>query len=73
MSLNKNTTLEELYSTCDMTLLKESINEYVERQHFMALNMLFRRNQNERRYTSRLMALKRTIVNGVSVTMLLNI
>ena len=47
MSLNKNTTLEELYSRCDMTLLKEPINEYVERQHFMALNTCFGRNQNE--------------------------
>ncbi len=49
MSKNKNTsqpTLEELYTTDDLVVLKRAITELTTRQDYKTLNTLFRRNPN---------------------------
>ena len=49
----KQTDLETLYSTNDMTLLKNSIAELVDKQDYKTLNTLFRRNPNASKFDTR--------------------
>ena len=55
-SKNKNTTqtsLEELYTTDDLTLLKRAIIELTTKQDYKTLNTLFRRNPNASKFDTR--------------------
>ena len=55
-SKNKNTTqtsLEELYTTDDLTLLKKAIAELTAKRDYKTLNTLFRRNPNASKFDTR--------------------
>ena len=56
MSKNKNPsqpTLEELYTTDDLSVLKRAITELTTKQDYKTLNTLFRRNPNASKFDSR--------------------
>ena len=56
MSKTKNPsqpTLEELYATDDLSLLKRAITELTTKQDYKTLNTLFRRNPNASKFDSR--------------------
>ena len=56
MSKTKNTsqpTLEELYATDDLVLLKRAITELTTKQDYKTLNTLFRRNPNASKFDTR--------------------
>ena len=56
MSKNKNTsqpTLEELFKTDDIVLLKRAITELASKQDYKTLNTLFRRNPNASKFDTR--------------------
>ena len=57
MSKTKNTssqpTLEELYTTDDLSVLKRAITELTTKQDYKTLNTLFRRNPNASKFDSR--------------------
>lgn len=53
MSFNWNSTLVELYNTCDMTLLKKSIAELVAQHDYKTLNILLRCNQNDNMFDTK--------------------
>ena len=65
MSKNKNTTftkqtpyngqisLDELYTTADLSLIKRSIAELTAKQDYKTLNTLFRRNPNASKFDTR--------------------
>ena len=56
MSKNKNTTqtsLEELYTTDDLTVLKRAITELTTKQEYKTLNTLFHRNPNASKFDTR--------------------
>ena len=56
MSKNKNPTqptLEELYTTNDLVLLKRAIAELTTKQDYKTLNTLFRRNPNASKFDTR--------------------
>ena len=65
MSKNKNTTstkqtpyngqisLDELYTTADLSLIKKSIAELTAKQDYKTLNTLFRRNPNASKFDTR--------------------
>ena len=56
MSNNKNTTqtsLEELYTTNDLTLLKRAIEELTAKKDYKTLNTLFRRNPHASEFDTR--------------------
>ena len=56
MSKNKNTsqpTLEELYTTDDLAVLKRDITELTNKQDYKTLNTLFRRNPNASKFDTR--------------------
>ena len=52
-SKNTNVSLEELYTTNDMALLKKSIAELTKKQDYKTLNTLFRRNPNASKFDTR--------------------
>ena len=53
MSKNTNVSLEELYTTDDLTLLKKSIAELTAKKDYKTLNTLFRRNPNTSKFDTR--------------------
>ena len=56
MSKSKNTTqtsLEELYTTDDLTVLKRAITELTAKRDYKTLNTLFRRNPNASKFDTR--------------------
>ena len=56
MSKSKNTTqtsLEELYTTDDLTLLKRAITELTAKRDYKTLNTPFRRNPNASKFDTR--------------------
>ena len=53
MSKNKNTSLEELYTTDDLAVLKRAITELTAKQDYKTLNTLFRRNPNASKFDTR--------------------
>ena len=56
MSNNKNTTqtsLEELYTTNDLTLIKKAIAELTAKKDYKTLNTLFRRNPHASEFDTR--------------------
>lgn len=56
MSNNKNTTqtsLEELYNTDDLTLIKKAIGELIVKKDYKTLNTLFRRNPHASEFDTR--------------------
>ena len=53
MSKSKQASLEELYSTDDLTLIKKSIAELTAKQDYKTLNTLFRRNPNASKFDTR--------------------
>ena len=52
-SKSKQPSLEELYTTNDLTLLKKSMAELTAKQDYKTLNTLFRRNPNASKFDSR--------------------
>lgn len=55
MSFNKNITLEALFITNDMALLKKAIADLVKRRDYKTLNTLLRRNENVNLFDTRLL------------------
>ena len=55
MSFNKNITLEALFITNDMALLKKAIADLVKRRDYKTLNALLRRNENVNMFDTRLL------------------
>ena len=53
MSKSKQASLEELYTTDDLTLIKKSIAELTKKQDYKTLNTLFRRNPNASKFDTR--------------------
>ena len=56
MSKSKNTTqtsLEELYTTDDLTVLKRAITELTTKRDYKTLNTLFRRSPNASKFDTR--------------------
>ena len=54
--MSKNTsqpTLEELYTTDDLALLKRALTELTTKQDYKTLNTLFRRNPNTNKFDTR--------------------
>ena len=54
MSKNKRISLEELYSTSDLGVIKHEITELVSKQDYKTLNTLFRRNHNASKLDTRI-------------------
>ncbi len=54
MSKNKRVSLEELYSTSDLGVIKHEITELVSKQDYKTLNTLFRRNHNASKLDTRI-------------------
>ena len=52
-SKSKQPSLEELYTTNDLTLLKKSMAELTAKQDYKTLNTLFRRNLNASKFDTR--------------------
>ena len=50
---NGQPTLEELYTTDDLSVLKRAITELTTKQDYKTLNTLFRRNPNASKFDSR--------------------
>ena len=53
MSKSKNVSLEELYNTNSMVLLKKSIAELTAKQDYKNLNTLFQSNPNANKFDTR--------------------
>ena len=53
MSKSKQASLEELYTTDDLALIKKSIAELTKKQDYKTLNTLFRRNPNASKFDTR--------------------
>ena len=51
--MSKNISLDVLYTTDDMALLKKSIAELTMKQDYKTLNTLFRRNPNASKFDTR--------------------
>ena len=51
--MSKNVSLEELYTTDNMDLLKKSIAELTAKKDYKTLNTLFRRNPNASKFDTR--------------------